>query len=313
MANILITGGLGYLGGRIAAHLATAGHCVTATSRWRQPSPVWLPQMRVLAPAWDSPKELAEACAGIDCVVHLAAMNEIYSALDPVGALRVNGLASLVLQKAAQDAGVRRFVYFSTAHVYGAPLAGRICEVTLPRPRHPYAITHRVAEDFVLAAQAARQLEGVVIRLSNGFGVPMTAGVDRWTLLVNDLCRQAVTSGELRLQSAGTQLRDFITLDDVGRAVQHLLELDSLSLGDGLFNLGDRTLSVFEMAQKVASRAATLLGREVPIFRLSDNGELPLYLSYECAKLKATGFALRSAMDDEIDSTLALCQHAFGG
>jgi len=73
----------------------------------------------------------------------------------------------------------------------------------VPRPVHPYAITHHAAEDFVLAAHDEKRLMGYVIRLSNGFGAPAHAGVDRWTLLVNDLCRQAVQTRQLILRSAG--------------------------------------------------------------------------------------------------------------
>lgn len=313
MAFILVTGGLGYLGGRIAAHLAGSGHTVTATSRRAATrSPAWLPHMRVLDPDWDDAQALSGACAGVDCIVHLAAMNEVYSARDPVGALRANGVASLQLLQAAQAAGVKRFIYFSTAHVYGSPLVGRITETTLARPQHPYAITHRVTEDFVLGAHDTGRIEGVVLRLSNGFGAPMSADVDRWTLLVNDLCRQAVTSGEMKLQSAGTQLRDFITLEDVARGVGHLVALERASLSDGLFNLGDRSASILEMAQRVANRAQILLGREVPIHR-PEAGAPGAPLDYVSDKIRGTGFSPASRFDEEIDATLQLCMRAFGG
>ncbi len=312
MASILITGGLGYLGGRIAAHLNACGYEVTATSRRAVQPPAWLPQLRVLTLNWDDPQALGAACAGIDCVVHLAAMNEIHSMRDPLNALRVNGLCSLQLLQVAQAVGVKRFIYFSTAHVYGVPLQGRIMETTLARPMHPYAITHRVTEDFVLAAHDSGRNEGVVLRLSNGFGAPLCADVDRWTLLVNDLCRQAVTTGEMKLQSAGTQWRDFITLEDVARAVAHLVALERASLADGLFNLGDRSATILEMAQRVANRAEILLGYEMPI-RRPMGGAPAVPLEYVSDKIKATGFSPASRMDEEIDATLHLCLRVFGG
>ena len=117
----------------------------------------------------------------MDAIVHLAAMNEMDCARDPAAALEVNTALTLRLLNAAVAAGVRRFVYLSTAHVYGAPLRGHIDERALPRPVHPYAITHRAAEDFVLAAFDAGRIEGVVLRLSNGVGAPAHAAVDRWT------------------------------------------------------------------------------------------------------------------------------------
>ena len=245
-------------------------------------------------------------------MVHLAAMNEVESARDPVGALQMNGLASLRLLEAARQVGVRRFIYFSTAHVYGTPLHGNIDEGTLPRPVHPYSITHKVAEDFVLAAHDRKQIEGVVIRLSNGFGAPVTQDVDRWTLLVNDLCRQAATVGELRLNSSGEQLRDFITLDDIARAAIHFLQLDFDQLADGLFNLGGgKVMSILEMTERIAARWKALTGREIDIVRSAGRRTPPVALNYRCDKLAATGFTLNSDVDREIDDTLKLCLKAF--
>ena len=311
--TVLLTGGLGYLGGRLACALVAAGHQVRCgTRRPRAVAPDWLPGMLMVTLDWVSTEALTEACRGVDCIIHLAAMNEVESARDPVGALEINGLASLRMLEAAKVAGVRRFVYFSTAHVYGAPLKGNIDETSLPRPVHPYAITHKVAEDFVLAAHDQKQIEGVVIRLSNGFGAPVTPDVNRWTLLVNDLCRQAAISGELRLNSAGSQLRDFITLADVARAVNHLLELDARQLADGLFNLGGgKVMSILEMTERIAARWRVLTGRDITLVRSAGDGVPPPALNYCCDKLAATGFTLTGQVDREIDDTLHLCLRAF--
>jgi UDP-glucose 4-epimerase len=310
--SVLLTGGLGYVGGRIALGLAADDYALTCGTR-RTNAPAWLPVRSVAHIDWNSPDSLASACRDIDCVIHLAAMNEIDAAKDPVGALQVNGVASLRLLEAARQAGVRRFVYFSTAHVYGAALQGTVDETTPSRPIHPYAITHKVTEDFVLAAHDQKQIEGVVFRMSNGFGAPVTPNIDRWTLLVNDLCRQAATRGELRLNSSGTQLRDFITLSDVVRAVSHVLRLDASQLDNGLFNLGSgESVSILEMAERVAARWKILTRREIRIVRPeSESNSLPT-LDYSCEKLAATGFVLTSEADREIDDTLKLCIQAFG-
>lgn len=312
--KVLLTGGLGYLGGRLACALIAAGHQVfCGTRRSGAVAPEWSPEIRMVTLDWASTEALTDACRGVDRIIHLAAMNEIESASDPIGALETNGVASLRLLEAAKAAGVQRFLYFSTAHVYGAPLQGNIDETTLPRPIHSYAITHKVAEDFVLAAHERKQIEGVVIRLSNGFGAPVTSDINRWTLLVNDLCRQAVTSGELRLNSAGLQLRDFITLTDVARAVNHLLQLSTEQLADGLFNLGGgKAMSILEMAERIAARWNALTGRDIAIVRPAGDGAPSPVLNYRCDKLVATGFTLTGQVDREIDGTLQLCLRTFG-
>lgn len=313
-ASVLITGGLGYIGGRVAQALVVAGFQVRCGTRQSAVhAPKWLPDMHMVRLDWDSDDALERACRGVDSVVHLAAMNEIESAQNPKGALQMNAMATLRLLETAKRVGIRRFVYFSTAHIYGAPLQGDISETTLPRPVHPYAITHKTAEDFVLAAHDQRQIEGIVVRLSNGFGAPATASVDRWTLLVNDLCRQAVSTGALRLNSAGTQMRDFIPLADVATATEHLLGLDTARIDDGLFNLGSgASMPILTMTERVAERYRVLTGADIPIIRPDVSSGPVATLHYRCDKLLATGFQPRREVDREIDDTLQLCLLAFG-
>ena len=312
--KVLITGGLGYVGGRLALALHEAGHFVRCGTRRNELSPPsWLLEMQLVHTDWESTESLTQVCQGMDCVVHLAAMNEVAASTNSIGALQMNGVSSLRLLEAAKVAGIHRFIYFSTAHVYGAPLIGTIDETVLPKPVHSYAISHKVTEDFVLAAHRRNEIDGVVVRLSNCFGAPMAPDIDRWTLLVNDLCRQAVVTRQMRLKSIGTQQRDFITLGDVGRALIHLLRLDAEQLGDGLFNLGGGgTMSTLEMAKRIALRYSNLTGCQVAIVQPPCSEYIPPLFTYRCEKLTATGFSLLREIDREIDDTLKLCMRAFG-
>ncbi len=314
--KVLVTGAYGYTGGRIAQALARGGGAEVwlGSRNALQGAPAWLPQARPVMLDWQSPESLQRACAGADAIVHLAAMNEIDSARDPAAALDVNARQTLRLLDAAIAAKVPRILYMSTAHVYGAPLRGQIDERTLPRPLHPYAITHRVAEDFMLAALDAGKIEALVLRLSNGFGAPAHADVNRWTLLANDLCRQAVIEGSLTLSSSGLARRDFVTLEDVSRAVVHALSLPAHQLADGLFNLGgDAAMRVIDMAELIAARCEPVLGVRVPVRRAAPlQDERSDELLFSCAKLQGTGFTLMRNHAAEIDATLRLCAAAFG-
>lgn len=318
MSNlVLITGGLGYIGGRVARALTAHSEFSLRVST-HQPVhtlPDWIKRGSIITLDLLSQHDLVAACRGVRYVIHLAALNEIDSALKPEQALLINSLGTLKLLRAAERAGVERFIYFSTAHVYGAPLAGKITERTVPKPVHPYAITHRTAEDFVLAAHARKALIGIVLRLSNGVGSPAHAGVNRWTLVANDLCRQAVTTGKLTLKSPGLQWRDFIALSDVVRAVIHFLRLPASTCSDGLFNLGgENPMLIIELSKTIANRCAEVLGFTPPILRSEPvAGETSGFLDYRIDKLKATGFVLQGYLNDEIDATLRLCKQTFGG
>ena len=314
--RILITGGTGYVGARVARELSTRSDIkIVLGSRRAQESPAWLPTAHVVEIDWGSRQSLLDACNGVDVILHLAAMSDADCAHDPVGALEANGVYSVRLLEAAKANKVSRFIYLSTAHVYGVPLAGQIHETLLARPRHPYATSHRAAEDVVLAAHDEGKIIGLVLRLSNGFGAPAHPGVNRWTLLVNDLCRQAVTERRLTLRSAGLQRRDFVTLHDVGRVFSHMIDLSIEKVGDGLFNVGGAWAPrVIDMAELIVKRCASVMGYTPGIIRPDPGkGEMTLDLEYRIDRLLASGYVLSGSAVSEIDSTLLLCRQAFVG
>jgi len=314
--SVLLTGGLGYVGGRVAEALAQDPEfsiAVTSRNPDRMDLPAWLPRDKCRKLDIQHYADIRDVCKNTDVIVHFAAMNEIDSLLHPEHALLVNTLGTLKLVCAAGEAGVKRFIYFSTAHVYRSPLEGLITESTVPRPVHPYAITHRAAEDFVLAGNSNTSMEGLVIRLSNGIGRPIDGHVDRWSLVGNDLCRQAMTRRQITLKSVGLQQRDFITLTDVGRAVAHMIRLQHESIGDGIFNLGgENVMSILALANRIQDRCANRFGFVPSITRPEPvSGKNPGMLSYSIDRLKSTGFCLKGDLDAEIDATLAFCQQEF--
>jgi len=310
--KLLITGGFGYLGGRLAHSLASgSGHEILLGSRQNLEPPEWLPIAGVVQTCWDSPNELDGICAGADAIVHLAGMNAKDCAVDPVAALEMNGLATARLLRAAIRQGVKRIILMSTAHVYCQPLSGVITEQTCPRNLHPYATSCRAGEDVVMAAAASGDIEGIVIRLSNAFGAPIHEDANCWSLLVNDLCRQAVTTRRMSMRSSGLQRRDFVTMHDVVRAVSHLLDLPEAS-GD-IFNVGGGWAPmVIEMAELIQSRCADIFHFTPEIVRPAANSrEASLALNYSIDKLAAIGFVLNGDHVAEIDDILHFCRKRF--
>jgi UDP-glucose 4-epimerase len=308
-ASVLLTGGFGYVGGRLAESLGQNGFNVAIqTRRSRDDWPTWARAYTVIeADLLACVDSLAAKLNGIDTVVHLAAPNEIESA-DVRTAFEGTIFTSANLVAAAAQAGVRRLLYLSTAHIYGSPLAGRITELTVPSPRHPYAIAHLAAEHIVLGSNVT---ERCVIRLSNGMGVPREATVDRWTLVFNDLCRQAVESGEVVIRSSSPQRRDYVPLSEVCRGIEYLLNAGSAVWAQEVLNLGGRaSLTLAEVAELVVDRCENVLGFR-PAAVIPPDHDDARSLDYRCDRIEELGFKVEDRLVEEVDATLRFCNRAF--
>jgi len=314
MRKVLITGGFGYLGGRLAQFLVSCeGYEISLGSRRKTQPPYWFPQAKVVQTSWDSQQGLQEVCSGVDCIVHLAGMNAQDCANDPDAAMKANAVATAHLVQAAIRQKVKRFINMSTVHVYGGPLTGVINEETKPNPIHPYALSHQACEVAVLASHHSGEMDGVVLRLSNAYGAPVDKDVNCWMLVVNDLCRQAATSRRLVLLSSGLQKRDFIPLEDVSQAIKHFIELKSDKFDDGIFNLGGEAIyRIIDLAELIAERCEAVLGFRPEIKRPSPvHGKNFPDFNYQIDKLKETGFSLNGNIENEIDATLKFCHKKF--
>ncbi len=320
MKNILITGGLGYVGGRIADYLKRnrpAANIILTMISTSQRLPEWSAPFQVRELDVLKVETIAPCLEGIDTVIHLAAINEIDSMRDPLMAMKVNTEGTYHLLDRANQAGVDRFIYFSTFHVYGHCEDAIITEKSPTRPFHPYATTHRAAEDLVNYFQHYHNMQTVIFRLSNSYGYPMDRYVDRWTLVFNDLCRQAVTTDKIVLKSKGTQHRDFIALEDVARAVDHFIFKIPDGWNDGLYNLGGNlSISILDVAQKISEVYEQKYDKRLTELLTGEDGsgaENPIPVRFSIEKLKETGFSLQGDMAKEIDRSLSLCEGFLDG
>jgi UDP-glucose 4-epimerase len=306
--TILITGGLGYVGSYLAKHLSNhSQYKVILSSRKLETLPKELINCSfVQINNSCSSETLVAKLENVDIVIHLAALNEIDCLQKPDEAILVNVLGLHRILNASIEARVKKFIYFSTAHVYCSPLQGQISEKNQTQPQHPYAITHRAAEDYVVAATLQNKIEGVVFRLSNSIGAPIHAGINRWTLLVNDLCKQIAETKKIHLKTNGVQLRNFITMNDLSRAISHFCNFDKVDHSFPVYNLGGPSnMSVYDMAKKVSIVCKKKYGFTPAISKL-EYIEPTFELNYDSTKLGNTGFIWNNDIDKEIEETLSI-------
>lgn len=291
--SILLTGGLGYVGGRLSEYLSSIGHQVYALSR--NEKAIQSDTITVLTNDEVLKNEVFDA-GSIDVVIHLAATNEIVCGQNPKLSNNVNINGTLEWLEWSKQNKVNHFIYFSTVHVYERPLKGLYTEDSQCLPAHPYSITHKTAEDYVNWYHRDFNLKCSIVRLSNSFGYPAFNTADRWSLLVNDICKQIIDKRKIELRSNRFQQRDFIALFDVCTAVQSIVEqkIDSknhlpLSPIYNMTNGSSKTL--IEMALMVKSTAEEYLNEEVELIfdENKDAAEDPLIISNK--NLKEIGWS----------------------
>jgi len=308
---ILIIGGLGYLGGRITEKLLQQNYEVRlATSNRLTKLPNDFSNCELVHFDLMNLDSLDVACENISTVIHLAGMNAKDCGENPEMALKINGLGTLNLIKSAIKQNVKRIIYFSTAHIYASPLAGEFTELSLPRPIHPYSITHRLAEDYVLEYSSKGLISGTVFRLSNAVGSPISQNANCWDLLVNDLAKQSIISKKLELHSAAHILRDFISIGDVCDVVLFVLGLSSNET-KGIFNIGSgKATSLGDMASLIALRTEKLLGY-MPVVNFHKKSSVQTdscSFNFNVDKIGSIGFRSGNSIADEIDRLLLNCK-----
>jgi len=314
--KLLITGAFGYVGSRVAQFLAKNSDytLILASRKTGREKPNWLNNGYIAELDLNNQLSIENVLDDVTAIIHLAAPNEIESRNYPYDAYSATAFGTYFLLEAAIKKGVKRFIYFSTAHVYGSPLIGTLTENMPTRPQHPYSISHRWAEDLVLYSSDSKQIDGVVLRLSNSVGAPAVEGVDRWSLIVNDLCKQAIQNKKLILKTSGLQKRDFITLYDVSRAVEYFLKFIFPDNDSRIYNLGGgRSISILEITEIIQKRSEILIGHkpviEVPSLKNTERNET---LNFSIEKLVSTGFSLIGSIEKEVDDTLMYCQRIYG-
>lgn len=311
--TVLITGGLGYLGGNLSNYLINSGYqVVIGTSRYDAKLPSQLKKCSLIYTDFNKINSLIDACCNIDFVIHLASVNAEKSQEDLELAIKVNGLGTHNLIQASIENKIKYFIYFSTAHVYRSPLIGKIDEHTLPKPTHPYAISHRLAEDFLLGAIKKKEINGNILRLSNSIGLPFSKEANCWMLFVNDACKQATIDRSIVIKGNPDTERDFIPINAIGEISEYFLSNKTIE-DYPVFNVGSGiSHTLLQIAEKIADRCDELFGFCPKIIFSENNRSQSLKLDYGVNKLnKEMGYKIDNTLNPVIDEVLRFCSTEF--
>ena len=196
----------------------------------------------------------------IDVVIHLAAANEVDSISRSI-AYRNTFLTTTNLIKALKKFQIKKFLYFSTAQVYGSN--NFIDENTATNSQNYYSITHELSEVFIKMNLEENIKNYIIVRPFNIFGSPKSKSVKRDTLVPMCFVRELKLKNTISLKSNGKQTRDFISLDNINKKIFKIItnkkfDNKTINLCSGIslriIDVAKITAKIFEEEFKKRSR-----------------------------------------------------------
>ncbi len=266
--NILVTGGAGYVGSVVAEELIAKGHIVTILDNLQQGhADAVPPRAKLVVVDIRQDKALDEAFSQnrFDAVMHLAAETVVeYSMTDPKRYFQNNIIGGINLLDIMLKYSVRKFIFSSSAAVYGEPESIPIEESHPQRPVNAYGESKLIFERILGWYGKAYGLKHISFRYFNAAGSSKYRGEDHHpeTHLIPNVLSAALNNdspvkvfGTDYPTRDGTCVRDYVHVTDIARA--HLLGLETLEEFSGrAYNLsngeGNSVLEVIAAAEKVA-------------------------------------------------------------
>ncbi len=162
---------------------------------------------------------LTDWLKGVDVVVHCAAQVSVENSIkDPLADMDTNVRGTVCLLQACKEMGVGKFVYISTAAVYGDPLHVPIGESHPKQPKSFYGVSKSSAEEYVRVFTETKGLDHVIIRPFN-FYSRRADPKSPYSGVITKFVQMALSNRPITVEGDGLQTRDFIHASDVAAMV----------------------------------------------------------------------------------------------
>jgi UDP-glucose 4-epimerase len=271
--SVLVTGGAGYIGSHTVHALAEAGESVVVIDNLSTGFSAFLPESVPLFIGDAADENLVEgviAANDVDSIIHFAGSVVVPDSMrDPLAYYRNNTMTTRSLLNAAVKCGVNRFIFSSTAAVYGNPDQVPVPEHAPTRPLSPYGSSKLMTEIMLHDVASAHGMSYVVLRYFNVAGADPKARMGLATMGATHLLKiavEAATGQRAKIDVFGTDystpdgscIRDFIHVSDLAqahRAAMSYLRGDgnSVTLNCG-YGRGYSVLETIEAVRRVSGR-----------------------------------------------------------
>jgi UDP-glucose 4-epimerase len=265
--TVLVTGGAGYIGSHMALALVEAGQGVVVIDNLSTGFSPFVPQGVPLFIGDAGDENLVEgviAAHDVDTIIHFAGSVVVPESIrDPLSYYRNNTLTTRNLLNVAVKCRIPRFIFSSTAAVYGNPDQVPVAEDAATRPLSPYGMSKLMSEIMLHDVAAAHGLSYVALRYFNVAGADPQARIGLATAGATHLLKLAVEAATGQRPCVeiygtdyptpdGTCIRDFVHVSDLVQAHRGALAYLAGGGASATFNCGyGRGYSVREVLEAV--------------------------------------------------------------
>jgi nucleoside-diphosphate-sugar epimerase len=253
MANILVTGGAGYIGSHLVRKLLRKKHRVIVLDNLSYGKSgiediLDNPNLQLVEGDICNIRDVVTSIKEVSCVIALAAIvGDPACELNHEETLNTNYQSTKILVEVAEYYKVPRIVFASSCSVYGANSQLVLNEGSRLNPVSLYAQTRIMSEQVLLSC--CKSVVPVILRLATVFGLSKRM---RFDLVVNILTAHATVERRMHIYG-GNQWRPFVHVEDAAEAFIRSAELPAGTVGREIFNVGSNQLNhrISDLAQIV--------------------------------------------------------------
>ncbi len=254
LQRVLVTGGGGYVGSILVPKLLESNYVVVSLDTFvfgkpnaggssSEPLQYLQTDIRDIQP---------EMLAGIDAVIHLAALsNDPSCELDTCLTEEVNEIATIRFARMCKAQGVKRFIFASSCSVYGASDGEPSTETSELRPISKYARC-KVNVERELRELADDSFCTISLRKATLFGISPRM---RFDLVANIMALHAIKTGKITAHGGGLQWRPLLHVSDAANAYVAALRCEDRSISGKAYNVVSQNTRVIDLANRIAELA----------------------------------------------------------
>jgi UDP-glucose 4-epimerase len=263
METYLVTGAAGFIGRSIAAELLARGKSVRGIDNFstgKRENLRGLEAMDFIEADINEADAVAEACRGVECIFHEAAIPSVPRSIeDPVASNYAGVSGTVQLLTAAKNARVRRVVYAGSSSVYGNTPTLPKSEDMWPSPISPYAVSKLAGELYLQSFSKVYGMETVTIRYFNVFG-PCQDPTSHYSGVLAIFTLKMLAGETPTIYGDGEQSRDFTYIQNVVHANLLASEAPAENVSGKVFNVATGNRVTLNQAVEILREATGYCG-----------------------------------------------------